>query len=1141
MNQALHKGIIIHFNKGIIIAFCLCLFLGLSVNAQTLIYSTDFGTVANVNPANWTFTGAGMNISTNTGSSGYAGVSGGAYLGEGNSTTFTNTAGNSQASSPTGTSTAVLQISTLTYSNITVSFGTRMSSASYTNNATFAFEWSTDNVTYTPIAYSEGSVGNWALVTGAGLTLPAGANNQPNLYLRFTFNRTGTSSNYKIDDFKVSSAASVTPANIGFLSNDTTVLESAGNAQVYLKIASTNSLVSSVNVVASVLSNASATDYTLSTTTVTFAAGSANNSTQPISIAINNDALPENSEYVVLKLSNPVNATITGITQFAFYIADNDKAAPAPSNALQLNLLSSFSNGASGTNSAEIVAHDPSTQRLYIANSIGAKLDIVDFINPSSPVLLNSLSIASYGNINSVAVRNGTVALAIENGTNPQDSGKVVFLDKNGVLLKQVNVGMMPDMITFNHAGTKVYTANEGEPNAAYTNDPDGSISIVDISGGVMNAGRTHITFTSYNGQEAALRAQGIRIYGLGASASKDFEPEYISISDDDSKAWVTLQENNAVVELNLTNNTITALRSLGSKNYAASSFGMDVSNVTRSINLSNFPVKGLYLPDAISKYKVGGVDYILTANEGDARAYSGFSEEKRMAQLTLDATKFPNAAELQNNYTLGRLTLTDKLGDTDNDGDIDTIFCMGARSFSIWNASTGQQVYDSGDDFERITATNSFSVMFNASNGNSPAPKDRSDDKGPEPEGVTVGYIGTTPYAFIALERIGGVMVYDISNPAAPVYVTYVNNRNFATNGPDRGSEGLVFIPQSQSPNGQHLVIAANEVSSTLSIWGIPGCAIPLNSALTVTTNTLFCQGDSTLLSVAAQSGMSYQWKNNTVNISGATTNTYYAKTAGNYMVSISSGTNCSTSSLSQSIAVTPAPVLTVTATNSVVCAGQPVTISATGADTYTFTGGISNGVAFTPAGTTTYSISGTNTVTSCKAKATRNITVNVLPSITGVTTSSMICSGQSTTLSVMGTLGTTYTWTPGNLNGASVSVSPSVTTTYTINGRNSNGCSNSSMVTQSVAICTGIEDLAQNENLLSVFPNPNNGDYTIRSNSAMNLTIIDQLGREMKTLSLEAANNFTTDISGMATGIYYLISREGQSSKHLKIVVTH
>lgn len=1134
MNQPLRQ------NKGIIIMISLCLLLGLSVSAQTVIYSTDFGTTANVNPPNWTFTGIGMNISTNSPSSGYAGASGGAYLGEGNSVTFTNTAGNSQASSPTGTSTAVLQISTLTYSNITISFGMRKSSGSYNTNATYSFEWSTDNITYIPITYTEAAAGSWDLASGAGLSLPAGANNQASLYLRFTFNRTGTGSNFKIDDFKVTSVASLTPASIGFLSNDTTVQESAGTASVYLKIASTNSLSSSVNVVASSLSNASASDYTISVSTITFAPGSANNSTQPVTISINNDALPENSEYVILKLQNPVNAVISGITQFAFYIGDNDKVTPLPNNALQMNLLGSFSNGTSGSNSAEIVAHDPTTQRLYIANSVGAKLDIVDFANPSNPTLLNSLSVTPYGNINSVAVKNGTVALAIENGSNPQDSGKVVFLDKDGGFLKQVNVGMMPDMITFNHAGTKVYTTNEGEPNTTYTSDPDGSVSVVDISGGVMNAGRTHITFTAYNGQEAALRAQGIRIYGLGANASKDFEPEYITISGDDSKAWVTLQENNAVVELNLTNNSITAIRSLGSKNYAASAFGMDASNVTKGINLSNFPVKGLYLPDAITKYSIGGVDYILTANEGDSRAYSGFSEEKRVSQLTLDPTKFPNAAELKNNYTLGRLTVTDKLGDTDNDGDIDSIFCLGARSFSIWNATSGQLVYDSGDDFERITASNSYSVMFNASNGNSSAPKDRSDDKGPEPEGITVGYIGSIPYAFIALERIGGVMVYDISNPASPAFVTYANNRNAATNGPDRGSEGLIFIPQSQSPNGQHLVIAANEISSTLSIWGIPGCATPLNSVVTAASGTVFCQGDSTLLSVTAQSGQTYLWQNNNTIIPGATGNSYYAKTPGNYMVSISNGTNCSTNSLSKPIAVTPAPALTVTASSASVCAGQSITINASGADTYTFSGGISNGVAFTPTASTTYSISGTSTLTTCKARTTKMITVNALPSVTGMSSAPLICAGQTTTLQATGTLGTSYTWTPGNLTGASVAVTPSITTTYTVNGKNSNGCSNSSTVTQSVSACTGIDELSYQGVSIQAFPNPNNGNYTIVANTAVKLTIVDQLGREIKAISLDASNGFSAGISSMPSGIYYLISSGHHEAKHLKIIVT-
>ncbi|KAK6020369.1 hypothetical protein OSTOST_13977, partial [Ostertagia ostertagi] len=134
----------------------------------------------------------------------------------------------------------------------------------------------------------------------------------------------------------------------------------------------------------------------------------------------------------------------------------------------------------------------------------------------------------------------------------------------------------------------------------------------------------------------------------------------------------------------------------------------------------------------------------------------------------------------------------------------------IGSRSFSIWDAATGVQVYDSKDDFEMITATNSYSVLFNASNSNA-TKKDRSDDKGPEPEGVTLGVIGSKTYAFIALERTGGVMVYDVTSPTAPIFVTYVNNRSLPTNGPDLGAEGIIFIKQTDSPNGQYIVIAAN------------------------------------------------------------------------------------------------------------------------------------------------------------------------------------------------------------------------------------------------------------------------------------------------------------------------------------------
>lgn len=774
----------------------------------------------------------------------------------------------------------------------------------------------------------------------------------------------------------VSLTTSASPATISFLSNDTSVVETSSSATIYLKQTVTSTSASAVSVVASAWSNATSSDYTIAVATVTFAAGLPINSTASLSINLNNDVTLESAEYVILKLVPQMNATIGATNQCTFYILDDDKVAPVAANTISLNLLGSYQNFVTGTNSAEIVVHDPTTQRLYIANSIAGKLDIIDFINPSTPTLIASINITTFGNINSVAVRNGTVACAIENsslaigGTNPQDSGKVVFFDKNGVFLKKVNVGMMPDMITFNHAGTKVFTANEGEPNDAYTTDPDGSVSIVDISGGIAALSQTnvaHVTFTVYNGQETSLKAQGIRIYGLGASASKDFEPEYISIAKDDSKAWVTLQENNAIVEINLSNNSINYIKSLGTKNTNALNKGLDASNLTKGVNIANFPIKGLYLPDAIASYTVGGVNYLVTANEGDSRAYSGFSEEKRISAVTLDPTKFPNAADLQNNYVLGRLNVTDKLGDTDNDGDLDTLYAYGARSFSIWNANTGNLVYDSGDQMELITSTNSFSLMFNSSN-TTISKKDRSDDKGPEAEGVAIGAIGTNTFAFIALERIGGIMVYDITNPAAPVYVTYVNNRNLISNGPDRGAEGIIFIPQSQSPNGQHLVIAANEISSSLSIYGIPGCASPVSSSLSVAGSTTgLCSNNGPVISVPFTAGLNYQWSNNGTPIVGATSNTVMASVSGNYSVAITGGTNCSVSSLSQSVSVNPTPTINVVSSSSIICVGQSATLTASGASTYSWTSG-PNSTSYTvnPTTNTTYTVAATS-VNSC------------------------------------------------------------------------------------------------------------------------------------------------------------------------------
>lgn len=251
--------------------------------------------------------------------------------------------------------------------------------------------------------------------------------------------------------------------------------------------------------------------------------------------------------------------------------------------------------------------------------------------------------------------------------------------------------------------------------------------------------------------------------------------------------------------------------------------YGFDASDRSPGIQMQPRQTLGMYLPDAIASYQVNGKNYFLTANEGDSRDYDGFSEETRVGSLRLDATAFPWPTFLQNNNDLGRLKTSTADGDYDGDGDVDAIYSFGARSFSIWD-EFGNQVYDSGSDFEIFTSI-ALPDFFNSEGDDSK--KSRSDDKGPEPEGITVAQISGQTYAFVALERIGGFMVYNVTNPFYPYFVKYVYNRNFSlspeddVNG-DVAPECIIVIDADKSPSGNTLVVTSSEVSGTVSIFNV-------------------------------------------------------------------------------------------------------------------------------------------------------------------------------------------------------------------------------------------------------------------------------------------------------------------------------
>lgn len=251
---------------------------------------------------------------------------------------------------------------------------------------------------------------------------------------------------------------------------------------------------------------------------------------------------------------------------------------------------------------------------------------------------------------------------------------------------------------------------------------------------------------------------------------------------------------------------------------------GLDASDKDSRINIRPCPVKGMYLPDGIAAFRSRGREYLITANEGDARQWGPFDEEARVNSLKLDPAAFPFAGTLRNNLQLGRLKVTNSRGDIDHDGDFDELYSFGARSFSIWSTD-GELVYDSGDSIEQLIAADpKFSAIFNAGHTNNSL-DDRSDDKGPEPESVTIGRINDNTYAFVGLERIGGFMIFDVSDPKAPRFIDYINNRDPSEepaldNGSDYGPEGLLFIPASESPTRRPLLVVANEVSGTTTLF---------------------------------------------------------------------------------------------------------------------------------------------------------------------------------------------------------------------------------------------------------------------------------------------------------------------------------
>ncbi|PML46189.1 alkaline phosphatase [Vibrio lentus] len=549
---------------------------------------------------------------------------------------------------------------------------------------------------------------------------------------------------------------------------------------------------------------------------------------------------------------NKTDATVTGISLVGRAIAD------APFD----------------TSAAEIVSYDSCTDKLYVVNAQAQKVDVLSMDSDSAPTSEGSIDLQSaaaasgidIGAANSVSTHQGLVAVAIENADKQQNGIIALYRSDTLELITTYTAGALPDMVSFSKDGRYIASANEGEPNADYSIDPEGSVTLVDLTNGPLQAKVTQIDFKAFNqGQSRhAELTDKVRISAPNATVAQDLEPEYLTFSDN-GKLYVALQENNALAAIDVASAQVDAILGLGGKPWDSAQ--LDVSNKDKNIgNLQSYAMlEGLYMPDSITSYSVDGNTYIVTANEGDGREYGikttqkvcddkGFEwdgddykgtenyttekdfciayvDEVRGKKLDVDANH-PLAGALKDNNQLARLKVIKPQGTLAADQKVQA---FGSRSFSIWDES-GELVFDSGDDFARIVLEQD-PANFNSTNDNNQSGDDRSDDKGVEPEAIEVAQINGKQYAFIGLERQGGIMVYDVTQPKNASFISYLNNRDFTqpvctkvdedgdcdndtynSKAGDLGPESIKYFTRS----GNHFIAVGNEVSGSTSVYRV-------------------------------------------------------------------------------------------------------------------------------------------------------------------------------------------------------------------------------------------------------------------------------------------------------------------------------
>ena len=471
----------------------------------------------------------------------------------------------------------------------------------------------------------------------------------------------------------------------------------------------------------------------------------------------------------------------------AFFVAALAAAAPAICDASEASItftkLWTHTHATPG-HLSEIPAYDARTHTIWVAGVVG-----VDVLDAATGALIKHIAVpacgaavvAPCGSVNSVAIHNGLAAFAIESSDRTAP-GSVAFYDTSTrVQTGHVAVGALPDMLAFTHDGSRLLVANEATPYvygsrigtsvpwvfAAPAADPAGSVSIIDVET------RSVIATPGF---------AGVPTYGshLRTNTGMDFEPEYIAIASDGTRAFVTLQEANAIAVLDFASNAFTAVIGLGAKDFSRPGNQIDPLDGDGKVEFISPTAKGLYMPDGIAAYKWRGRTFLAMANEGDFREDDADRSE---------ASK------------LGAVSPLNRLRVSATDSSPGDLYAAGARSFSIRDES-GDLVYDSGDILDK--EANRLGIYNDG----------RSRDKGVEPEGIALHDIRGRTYAFVGLERTtkSAVAVFDVTDPYDVAFVDMIVGEG------DVSPEGIVVFRH----RGTDYLAVAHEVSNTTTLHRI-------------------------------------------------------------------------------------------------------------------------------------------------------------------------------------------------------------------------------------------------------------------------------------------------------------------------------